>query len=226
MSQRRPAKRGALIFDRGPKIQKRVSATNVKLAVVCKKRGFYCKNQFGCRLEVLAEVKRMNNDVITRLDAFGGRLNWLVERFCALLMAALVMVIWFEVFQRYALRLGFTWGEELSRYIMIWAALMAVPVGAYRREHIGLEIISNALPIAHRRYLRLVLDIIGLAFFVFLTAYGVGMAASGKTQYATIFGMTMVVPFASVPVCGALTTLQLIVTMLRDFSPQPEVKAS
>jgi TRAP-type C4-dicarboxylate transport system permease small subunit len=168
----------------------------------------------------------MHKDAITRLDAFGGRLNWVVERFCALLMAALVMVIWFEVFQRYALRLGFTWGEELSRYIMIWAALMAVPVGAYRREHIGLEFIRNALPLAQRRYLRLVLDIIGLAFFVFLTIYGIGMAASGKTQYATIFGMNMVVPFASVPICGVLTSIQLIVTMLRDFSPQMEVKVS
>lgn len=166
------------------------------------------------------------SEVITRLDAFGGRLNWVVERFCALLMAALVMVIWFEVFQRYALRLGFTWGEELSRYIMIWAALMAVPVGAYRREHIGLELISNKLPVAQRRYLRLALDIIGLAFFVFLTAYGVGMAAGGKTQYATIFGMNMVVPFASVPTCGALTSIQLIVTMLRDFAPRAEVPAS
>jgi TRAP-type C4-dicarboxylate transport system permease small subunit len=109
---------------------------------------------------------------------------------------------------------------------MIWAALMAVPVGAYRREHIGLEFISNALPIAQRRYLRLVLDIIGLAFFIFLTLYGIGMAASGKTQYATIFGMNMVVPFASVPICGALTSIQLIVTLLRDFAPRAEAKAS
>jgi TRAP-type C4-dicarboxylate transport system permease small subunit len=168
----------------------------------------------------------MSATAITRLDAFGGRLNWVVERFCALLMAALVMVIWFEVFQRYALRLGFTWGEELSRYIMIWAALMAVPVGAYRREHIGLELIRNALPAAQRRYLRLVLDIIGLAFFVFLTVYGIGMAASGKTQYATIFGMNMVVPFASVPLCGALTSIQLVVTMLRDFTLRAGAEAS
>jgi TRAP-type C4-dicarboxylate transport system permease small subunit len=168
----------------------------------------------------------MGSDVITRLDVFGERLNWAIERLCALLMAALVIVIWFEVVQRYALRLGFTWGEELSRYIMIWTALLAVPVGAYRREHIGLELISNTLPVARRRYLRLVLDVIGLAFFTFLTIYGIGMALGGKTQYATIFGMNMVVPFASVPVCGALTSIQLIVTLLRDFSLRTEVKAS
>lgn len=166
----------------------------------------------------------MSNGIIDGLNVFGGRLNWVVERFCALLMAALVMVIWFEIFQRYTLGLGFTWGEELSRYIMIWAALMAVPVGAYRREHIGLELVSNLLPPAPRRWLRLVLDGIGLAFFLFLTVYGVGMTTGGKTQYASIFGMTMVVPFASVPICGALTSFQLVVTMLREFSSQTEGK--
>ncbi len=101
-------------------------------------------------------------------EAFGRRLNWVVERICALLMATLVLVIWFEVLQRYVLHLGFTWGEEFSRYVMIWAALLAVPVA----------------------------------------------------QYATIFGMTMVVPFASVPVCGLLTSVQIAVTLLRDWAPK------
>lgn len=152
-------------------------------------------------------------------DRFGGRLNWVVERVCALLLATLVLVIWFEILQRYALHLGMTWGEEFSRYVMIWTALMAVPCGAYRREHIGLEIVSNLLPEHRRRQLRLLLDLIGLAFFLFLMAYGIGMAAGGRSQYATIFGMTMTVPFASVPVCGLLTSIQIVVSLLRDFAP-------
>jgi hypothetical protein len=32
--------------------------------------------------------------------------------------------------------------------------------------------------------------------------------------------MTMVVPFASVPVCGLLTSIQIVVTMFRDWAPQ------
>ncbi len=161
----------------------------------------------------------MTNTIADRAQAFGRRLNWVVERVCALLMATLVLVIWFEVLQRYVLHLGFTWGEEFSRYVMIWAALLAVPVGAFRREHIGLEFILNALPPPRRRLLRLALDLIGLAFFLFLFAYGIGMASGGRTQYAAIFGMTMVVPFASVPVCGLLTSVQIIVAMLRDWAP-------
>lgn len=152
-------------------------------------------------------------------DRIGHRLNWVVERVCALLLATLVLVIWFEIFQRYVLRLGMTWGEEFSRYVMIWTALLAVPCGAYRREHIGLEIVSNLLAEKRRRQLRLFLDLIGLAFFLFLAVYGIGMAAGGRTQYATIFGMTMTVPFASVPVCGVLTSVQIVVSLLRDLAP-------
>ncbi|NOR24070.1 MAG: hypothetical protein GQ542_06685 [Desulforhopalus sp.] len=54
------------------------------------------------------------------------QLNWLVERICALLMGIMVMVIWFGVVELYFLHLGFTWAEEFSRYVMIWAALLAV----------------------------------------------------------------------------------------------------
>ena len=96
----------------------------------------------------------MSNGIVAGLNAVGGRLNWVVERFCALLMAALVMVIWFEVFQRYALRLGFTWTEELSRYVMIWGALLAVPIGAYRREHIGLDLVFQRFSPSMQRKVR------------------------------------------------------------------------
>ncbi len=159
---------------------------------------------------------------LPRVAAFGAALNRGIECLCAALMAALVLVVGFEVLQRYVLKLGLTWGEECSRYLMIWAALLAVPVGAYRREHVGLEFVQRALPARVARALRLGLDLVGVAFFLFLAVYGVGMAAAGATQYATVFGMTMVVPFASVPACGALTSVQILVTMLRDReAPSP-----
>jgi TRAP-type transport system small permease protein len=170
-------------------------------------------------------MKTMSNGFAARLDAFGDRLNWLIERVCAFLMAVLVLTVWLGVIDRYAWALGTTWTEEFARYTMIWCALLAVPCGAYRREHIGLEFVLNFMPKPYRRILQLVLDLIGLAFFIFLTYYSIGMTIGGKSQHANIFGMTMFVPFASVPVSSALTVVQLIVTIVRDFSqatPEPE----
>ncbi len=143
--------------------------------------------------------------------------NWVVERICALLVGTMVVVIWFGVIERYFLELGLTWTEEFSRYVMIWAALLAVSCGAYYREHIGLDIVKKFIPEKAGKILMVFLDLVSLLFFLFLTYYGIGMTSAGLSQYATIFGMTMVVPFASVPVSSALTAFQIFVAMIRDF---------
>ena len=157
----------------------------------------------------------MVKNQLSRLNAIARGLNWLVERICAALVGIMVVVIWFEVVERYFLHLGFTWTEELSRYVMIWAALLAVSCGAFYREHIGLNIVQRFLPPKVRRVLVIGLDLVSLSFFLFLTWYGIGMTRDGLGQYATIFGITMVVPFAAVPVSSALTAFQIFAAMVR-----------
>lgn len=149
------------------------------------------------------------------LQRFSSRLNWFVERVCALLVGMMVLVIWFEVVERYFLHWGLTWTEEFSRYVMIWVALLAVSCGAYYREHIGLDIVNRFLPSKVANVLMICLDLISLSFFLFLTWYGIDMTRAGGSQYATIFGMTMLVPFAAVPVSAALTAFQIFSAMIR-----------
>lgn len=161
----------------------------------------------------------MAEDKQNLIDNIAYRLNWIVERLCALLMGLMVVVIWFEVVERYFLHLGHTWTEELSRYLMIWAALLAVSCGAYYREHIGLNIVQRFLPPTGARILKIILDIVSLLFFLFLAWYGIGMTREGLGQYANIFGITMVVPFAAVPVSSALSAFQIFAAMFRTTEP-------
>ena len=151
-------------------------------------------------------------------EKFAFRLNWVNERVCAALVAGTVITVWFGIVERYVLSMGMIWTEEFARYLMIWAALMAVPCCAYRREHIAVDLLFCRLPQSWHKPGRLVLDGIGLLFFLFLFIYGLGMVEQGKTEYASIFGMTMYVPFLSVVVCSLLTILQIAVTMLREYS--------
>jgi TRAP-type C4-dicarboxylate transport system permease small subunit len=161
----------------------------------------------------------MKNGQHSLLAMAAYRLNWIVERICALLVGIMVLVIWLGVIERYFLNLGFTWTEEFSRYVMIWAALLAVSCGAYYREHIGLNVVQRFLPDKGKRVLSICLDLIGMAFFLFLAWYGIGMTKEGLTQFATIFGMTMVVPFASVPISSFLTAFQIFAAMFRAPVP-------
>lgn len=162
--------------------------------------------------------------VAQRIERFGHALNHITERVCAALVAGMILVVWLGIVGRYfpALHFGVTWTEELARYVMIWAALLAVPCCAYRREHIGLDMLFRKLPETAQRPARIVLDCVGLGFFAFMALYGVTMARMGATQFASIFGMTMTIPFLSVPVSCGLTVVQILVCMAREwFGTEP-----
>jgi len=155
------------------------------------------------------------SEAMTPLERIAFKLNWVLERVCAVLAASVVLIIWYGVFERYVVRAGGAWTEELSRYVMIWLALLAVPCAAYYREHIGLELFLARLSLRQRKPVILLLDIICIAFFLFLTYYGILLTRDGTTAYATIFSMNMVIPFASVPVSSGFAAFQFFVAMIR-----------
>jgi TRAP-type C4-dicarboxylate transport system permease small subunit len=150
--------------------------------------------------------------------ALSAGINRTVELLCAGLLAILVVDIWIGVFGRYVFELPVTWAEELARYLMIWAALLAVSCGVARREHVAVTALLHRVPIHIRRWIDVAIDALAFAFFAFLCYFGVDMARQGATQYATIFDMTMAIPFASVSVSSALVCLQLVLTAMRDFT--------
>lgn len=151
------------------------------------------------------------------LISLGDRVNRVLQIVCAALTGAMILIVWLGIASRYFFHLGLTWTEELSRYVMIWAALLAVAVGVYQREHIGFELLLMKLPRRIQHAVRVGLDLLAFAFFAFLAIYGYGMTITGNGQYATIFGMTMLIPFASVPVSSGLAAFQCVVALARDW---------
>lgn len=159
-----------------------------------------------------------SNRFVQGISKASAALNLLNERLCGLLVAAMVAIVWFGVFSRYLIDLGGGWTEELARYVMIWAALLAIPVGVYRCEHIGVELLLGGLRPGLQRALRVVLALIAAGFFGLLAYYGVVMTVEGAGQYATIFGMTMELPFAAVPTAASVALLQTLAVLLRDLT--------
>ncbi|MGI9503064.1 MAG: TRAP transporter small permease, partial [Geminicoccaceae bacterium] len=131
--------------------------------------------------------------------ALSDRLNRLIERIIALLMVLLVADVWLGVVARYILRVQIPWTEELARYLMIWAALLAISSGIARREHIGFRLLLERFPDGLQKTFLIAFDVIAFAFFAFLFVYGIGMTGTGAKQFAMIFGMSMAIPYASVP---------------------------
>lgn len=151
-------------------------------------------------------------------DRWSDRLAWVTDRAAALLLLLLIFDVWLGVFARYLVPLPITFMEEAARYLMIWVALLAVSSCIARREHIGVQVLFERLPASARRHLLMLLDLLGIAFFVFLALYGLGLVERGGKTFTMIYGLSKALPFAAVPVGAALAAVQLTLVAVRDQS--------
>ena len=156
----------------------------------------------------------MRRELAVAAGVWSERLNWLVERVCAVLVGVLVLVVWLGIVSRYAVNLNVTWTEEAARYLMIWAALLAVSSGVARREHVYVEFLFNALPRLAQRVVTIVFDVISIVFFGLLLVYGTSMTQMGASQFSMLFDLSMALPFAAVPVSAGLSLVQLLLTIV------------
>ena len=148
------------------------------------------------------------------------RLNRAIEAIVAAIMLLLVVDVWLGVLERYLLHWQLPWPEELARYLMIWAAMLAVSCGIARREHIGLSILLDKLPEGGRRGLLIAMDALAFLLFFYVFLYGIGFAATGLNRQAMIFGMSLAPAFAAIPVAAAIAATQLALVLIRDLGTQ------
>lgn len=163
-----------------------------------------------------ANIERAATPLQEKAALLSCRLNWLTERLIALVMVVLVADVWLGVVARYVLRVQIPWTEELARYLMIWAALLAISSGIARREHIGFRMLLERFPEAWQKTFLILFDMIAFALFAFFFIYGIAMTGTGAKQFAMIFGMSMAIPYASVPVASLLACVQIVLAGIRD----------
>ncbi len=131
------------------------------------------------------------------------------------LFGAMTVAVLVGVFFRFVLNSPLSWPEEVSRYLMIWGASVAVSIGVRENEHVGLTILLDALksPVL-KKLLSTIIFLIVLSFLVFMFVYSAGMAFEARTRYTMALGITMFLPTLAVPVSMALAAIQLVLAWL------------
>ena len=110
-----------------------------------------------------------------------------------------------------------SWTEELARYLMIWGALLAISACVARREHIGFTLLFDKLPVSGRRYFLALFDVLAFSFFAILVVYGTDLTEAGLKQRTMSLGISMGLPYASVPAAAAIAVIQTTLVGIRDF---------
>ena len=120
------------------------------------------------------------------------------------------------------------WAEDLSRYIMLYQVWIGASYAVREDAHIRITALIGKLTGNKRRVSETVVLALWLIFALWLTVEGVMLvkeiAVMGQVSSAMRIPMT--IPYASVPIGGALMSVRLVQKLIQDMKndPQEETK--
>ena len=145
-----------------------------------------------------------------------------------LIVSLIVMVL--VTFMQIVLRwfnAATVWAEEFSRYVMLYQVWVGASYAVHEDAHIRITALIGKLSGGRRRGMDLVVLTLWLLFALWLTVEGcvlVGkIAAMGQVSSAMRIPMT--IPYASVPIGGALMTIRLVQKIVERLRNTQEEEA-
>lgn len=144
---------------------------------------------------------------------------------CIAATGAMTVIVILGVFFRYVLQSPLSWSEEVARYLMIWAASLAISVGIMRREHLGITFLISRIPPSAQKWVALLVNLAVLWFLWILTKFGYYMALEGQGQLSPVlakYRINMMWSLSAIPAAGALAMIQTALQILVDLFSRKE----
>ena len=141
-------------------------------------------------------------------------------------LIVMVLVTFIQIVLRW-FNAATVWAEEISRYVMLYQVWVGASYAVHEDAHIRITALIGKLSGGRRRGMDLVVLTLWLLFALWLTVEGcvlVGkIAAMGQVSSAMRIPMT--IPYASVPIGGALMTIRLVQKIVERLRNTQEEEA-
>ena len=132
------------------------------------------------------------------------------------LMTAMVFIL---VVSRYVFSYSFAWIEELTRYLMIWAAYLGAAALFKDDEHIRMDLLYCKLPGLPRAILDLIFGLAQITFLAFLTILGFQYSSSVRLfVIETLGNLSMYWVTLIIPISSALMVVIISFNFIRTLS--------
>jgi len=145
-----------------------------------------------------------------------------VENFDAILLAAMTIVVCWEIFSRffakYIAGINSPWTEEVAMIFMVWFGLTGAAIGIRRASHIGVEFVVALFPKKVGQAMVVLVDLIILGFSLFFLIEGYKFAKEmiNVMLTATEWSRGYVV-YSAAPVTAVLMLIYGLEALVKDF---------
>lgn len=142
------------------------------------------------------------------------------EKVLVISLLANVILIFSQIIMRSFFGSALSWSEELSRYIFIWQIWLGTSIAFRMNAHIKVDLIYSLFKseMAHR-IIKIIVDVIWLAFNIFLLYEGIKLVESMHMRHVLSAGMRLplVYVYAVLPISAFLMVVRMILDMICTF---------
>lgn len=132
------------------------------------------------------------------------------------LMAGMIVSIWMSVFTRYVMGDAILWGEQVAKYLMIWAAMIGSSLAIREGAHIAVTVLVDRLPEVLAKVCFVAAFIISSTFLCVAIYFGYFWAVGAAVQSdPSVWNMPLSIPYSAIPVGCSLMLIQLFLTLLK-----------
>ena len=151
------------------------------------------------------------------MKIFKARFSNVIDIIGFIAMAVIVIVCFIQVICRYFLEKSIFWAEELSVYLMIWAAFLGAAKATVYQENTRLGFIIKAFPTKLRVILECIAYLFTLIFLVFLVYYGFQLAGTQWNRYSAAVGIPMALVYGALPISGIFMVVFTAISMIESI---------
>jgi TRAP-type transport system small permease protein len=147
-------------------------------------------------------------------------LKWLQIIFngaAILALLAIAAVVLYQIFARYMLPKAPVWTEELSRYLFIYAIILASGTVIIKRRHMRLELFHHRLSQKGMLIYNSLCHLLVTVFCLWLLPHAWKYAAIGSRQTSPAMGLNMSWMFASTFIFFTLVALTSLLLATKDI---------
>ena len=145
----------------------------------------------------------------------GDWVRKLLEMMTFVLFTTMTIIVWAQIFYRFILGDGIIWAEEISKYMMVWMALLGAAIVYYENGHISINFFINKF--REHKWLKVLHLLLAAVLFVFLLIYGIDYAEFGKRFISPASGIRRFWPYLAVPVGSVFLLFFFVVHFINVF---------
>jgi len=147
------------------------------------------------------------------------------QGFLVLATGVMTVIVILEVVLRYGFNTGFSWSEELSRFLFIALSFIGASEALRRGQHVSVSIFIDMLPSGVKIKVRFIVRVFMVLFLLLFAYSSFLLLKKFHFQLAPALRISMAWPHSALFLGAILMMFQLLWTMLKGSNGEEDSKS-